>query len=339
MGHRKSQVIAVSAVLLTIAIILDPQTSLNAANEGIELCLRSVMPSLFPFMFLISLLNSSVTGNTHHVFKVIFRPLEIPDGAESLFLCGLLGGYPLGAQNIHKAYSTGKISKKAALRLLGFCNNAGPAFIFGIVGRLFSSPAFSWALWIIHILSAYLTGMILPQKTRETCDFTRKSLNTPSQVLRSSVQALSLICGWVVLFRILIEFFNQWTINIFPKAAIIIVSGCLELVNGCNIAQQISNESLRFIYISAILAFGGGCIWMQTLSVTKELGSGMYLTGKITQTLISVLLSIIYIFSIKRGLLKIVFAIIGIGVLLGLIIWHKMKNNSSQMLKHDIYCC
>jgi hypothetical protein len=49
------------------------------------------------------------------------------------------------------------------------------------------------------------------------------------------------------------------------------------------------SESTRFILSSLFLAFGGFCVMLQTASVTKDLGLGLYIPGKIIQTAISTL--------------------------------------------------
>ena len=59
-----------------------------------------------------------------------------PQGASALVL-GMLSGYPVGAQTAASLYASGQLTKEETERLLGFCSNAGPAFIFGMVGGLF----------------------------------------------------------------------------------------------------------------------------------------------------------------------------------------------------------
>ena len=53
-----------------------------------------------------------------------------------------------------RSFVTHYIGKEEAERLLGFCNNSGPAFIVGAVGAgIFGSPSVGLALYGIHILS------------------------------------------------------------------------------------------------------------------------------------------------------------------------------------------
>ena len=102
---------------------------------------------------------------------------------------------------------------------------------------------------------------------------------------------MSLICGWVFVFRVLLAFLRRWFLWMLPGWAEILASGLLELTNGCSLLSLAESEGLRFILASAMLAFGGICVWLQTASTTKTLGTGRYLSGKLIQTVISVSLA------------------------------------------------
>ena len=68
--------------------------------------------------------------------------------------------------------AAGAVSREEAERLLGFCNNSGPAFIVGAVGAgIFGSPSVGLALYGIHILAAVLTGLLLRRRIWRDCRF------------------------------------------------------------------------------------------------------------------------------------------------------------------------
>ena len=71
------------------------------------------------------------------------------------------------------------------------------------------------------------------------------------------------------------------------------IYGLLELANSCCSMELVASCGMRFVLTSAVLAFGGVCVAMQTASVTDRLGMGMYLPGKLLQTCISIFLSMI----------------------------------------------
>ena len=155
---------ALFAALGMLVLILDAQTAVSGAKAGIELCLGTVIPSLFPFFVLSMLLTSSLVGRSSRFLGPLGKFCGMPAGSESLLAVGLLGGYPVGAQNISRAREAGQLSGEDARRLLGFCNNAGPAFLFGMAAAQFTEWWMGWALWGIHILSALLTTRMLGEK-------------------------------------------------------------------------------------------------------------------------------------------------------------------------------
>ena len=178
--------------------------------------------------------------------------------------------------------------------MLGFCNNAGPAFLFGILAPFFSSAKLLWILWGIHILSAILAGVLLPGKSTGCLCRIQGDKPQPSLTasLKRAVVVMAYICGWVILFRILFAFLNRWILWIFPVEGQVSLYGFLELAGGCCSLDLLADESVRFIICSAMLAWGGLCVAMQTASVTGSLGLGQYLPGKGIQTLCSIWLSV-----------------------------------------------
>lgn len=292
MKLQKNAAATILASLCMLMLILDSKTALDGAVQGVELCIRTVIPSLFPFFVLSIWLTSSVAGSTIPPLRPLGKLCGIPNGAESLLVIGLLGGYPVGAKNIRNAYDEGLITRQEAQRMLGFCNNAGPAFIFGIAGGLFSSAWIAWILWGIHIVSALLVGAALPQKTNRSINAEPgRHLSLP-HCLNRSVTVMGEVCGWIILFRIFLAFSERWFLWLLPDTLRAAAHGVLELVNGCHFLYCIPSEGVRFVLCSAMLAFGGLCVAMQTTTVAGPLGTGWYFPGKVLQCVISILLAL-----------------------------------------------
>ncbi len=275
-----------------LVIIVDAKTAIAGASDGIKLCLHTVIPSLFPFFILSALLNAELLGSQLGFLRPVAKLCGIPKGAESLLILGLLGGYPVGAQCINEAYRIGAISRRCGLRMLGFCNNAGPAFIFGLGACLFQSPIITWTAWGIQIISAIIIGAILPRKDDTSVDMACYNHTTLPQALEKSIHITANVCGWVVTFRMLICFLSRWFLWMLPQQLQPLVAGLLELSNGCVSLSSVSSTGMRFILFNTMLSFGGICVSMQTLSAVKDIGVGLYFPGKVMQTCVAFLLSV-----------------------------------------------
>ncbi len=303
-----------------LILILDGKTAFTGAEQGIDLCLQTVIPSLFPFFILSSMVTGAFTGSK---FPISLQLFGIPRGGESLALTGFLGGYPVGAQSIAAAYRSGQLSRDQAERMLGFCNNAGPSFLFGLIAPMFPDIKFTWLLWGIHIISALLVGMILP-KSRENVSLCPGPAPTLPDALNQSVRTMASVCGWIVLFRVFIAFLDRWFLWMLPTAWRVAVTGLLELSNGCSSLPMIDDVKLRFLICSGILGFGGLCVTMQTVSVTRGLSLLYYFPGKIMQTVISMLLA----WLIQYTSPAVTFTAIGFGSIFAVFL-RKIQNNSS----------
>lgn len=285
LGQHLSGIASLAGILI---LILDGKTALMGARAGIELCLRSVIPALFPFFVLSALLIRS--GSTLPLPGRLGKFLGIPTGMERVLIPAFLGGYPVGAQSVTQAYHSGRLSKPEAERLLAFCSNAGPAFLFGVIGQLLPGGHTALALWCIHIAGAVAAARCFPGAS------TAREPGLYPEVpqkdgLSGAIATMGTVCGWIILFRILIAFLDRWFLWLVPAEVRVAVIGMLELTNGCCELTTIGSFPMRFILCSGMLAMGGICVTMQTVSVTKGLSLHWYCLGKLVQLFVSLILS------------------------------------------------
>jgi len=270
-----------------LILILDSKTALQAASQGVMMCVQTVIPALFPFFFLSMFLSNGLSGLQLAIFHPMERFCRIPVGSAPTLLTGLLGGYPVGAKCVADSVASGQLSQKDARRMLGFCNNAGPAFIFGMGSSLFDNPVIPWAVWLIQLISALLTAHLLPGKSDSTYTPSREGSITLHRALRQSISVMSSVCGWVLLFRVIITFLDRWVSFLIPKEVFLFLSGMFELTNGCLGLSEVSSLPLKILLYSIFINLGGLCVAFQTMSVTGSLGTGLYFPGKLLQGLIS----------------------------------------------------
>ena len=285
---------AIIAMIFLLLLIIDTVMVSEAAKDGIDLCIKVIIPSLFPFFILTTYLCDVTAGMKFPGLAKIFKNLKIPSGAETILLLGFLGGYPVGAQLIANAYHSKVIDQRTANCLMGYCNNAGPAFIFGIIAPQFSSIWIGVILWLIHILSALFTGWLLPKPLETTASAHNTQPASVPTALEKSIRICSYVCGWIIVFKIIASYTQKLFAPMFSGYIMIIITGLLEISNGCLQLGMLQSTSLRFILCSVFLALGGGCVTLQTVSASKNVGLGNYIPGKLLQAGFSLVLSILF---------------------------------------------
>ena len=290
----KSFIILLAAVGMLV-LIFDSKLAAEGALQGIELCVYTVIPSMFPLL----VMSSVIRENANSIPLRWIRPIEqfchIPEGAGFLFVIGIIGGFPVAAICLEECCHNKNLSQKTAARMLAFCNNCGPAFIFGITSALFTNPLIPWCLWAIQICSALLTARIIPSRQCTNAFTFNTKPKGLSQLIVSAVKSMATICAWIVLFRVIIQFMEQWLLWSFPVFAKVLISGLLELTNGCVQLSALRNNAIRFVIASVLLSAGGLCVAMQTISAVQSFSCGYYWLGKCLQTIIAALLSIMLV--------------------------------------------
>lgn len=268
--------------------------------------MKTVIPSLFPFLFLSGIFSAAFSGTNGALFRLLGKVFSFPAHTEYLVIPAFLGGYPVGAQCVFQAYQAGLVEKKQAERMLAFCSNAGPSFIFGILSSCFQRKALIFLIWGIQILSAWTAARLFSFDNGKTGDETK--LSAASFGIETAIQAILKICGWVILFRILISFLDRWFLWMAAAPLRVAIIGLLELSNGCCSLNLILREDVRFLVCSFLLAFGGTCVAYQTASVCHGLGLGYYFMGKLVQGCTAVFLAAAIYY--KRWLLLVLWMII-----------------------------
>lgn len=273
-----------------LVLIFDSSLALEGAGSGITLCIQTVIPSLFPFFVLSMILTNALADCRAYPLQKIAAILGIPQRAAAVLIPSVLGGYPVGAKSVADLYQRKQIGRKEAERMLAFCNNAGPAFLFGMVSGFFPDKLMIWQLWFIHLLSAALTALSIPAMKTSAAMHPAETKSVAVPIIQSSAKAMGLVCSWVILFRIILAFLESWFLWILPGWLQVFLVGALELTNGCCELLIIPDVKLRFVLCACMLGFGGICVFLQTVSVAEGLSLRYYIKGKLLQTGFSFLL-------------------------------------------------
>ena len=225
----------------------------------------------------------------------LMEPLFRVDGVgSSALLLGLVGGYPIGAKTAADLYRGGRLSRPEAERLLAFCNNSNPVFLISVLGvGVFGSVRAGVWLWLIHLLSALLTGLLFrnhggPARRQAggTATFQAVSLSAAFvAAVRESLSGMLSVCAFVTFFYVLARPLASLGGWLGP-----VLVGLTELFS---LTPLLRPDRFGFILASAMAGWGGLSVLCQTAAVLE--GSGLRLrgcaAGKAVQALLAGLLA------------------------------------------------
>ena len=97
------------------ALILDSRCAAQSARDALDLCARTLVPSLFPLLVIGAALVPSL-GSVR--IPILARTLGIPSGSEGIWLLGAFGGFPVGAASIAQSVESGALTKSDGERML-----------------------------------------------------------------------------------------------------------------------------------------------------------------------------------------------------------------------------
>ena len=206
-------------LLSAAALLLWPEQAVAAARDGLRLCGNVIVPSLFPFFVLSSLVvELGLSRYLGRLFQRFMVPLFRVNGAcASALALGFVGGYPVGARTAIALYRSGQCTKTETERLLAFCNNSGPAFIFGVVGAgIFHSGPVGLLLYLTHVAASLAVGLLFrfykphdgPASPRGSSSVQFQTGNAGAAFTRSVTGALSgilNICAFVICFTVILR--------------------------------------------------------------------------------------------------------------------------------------
>lgn len=299
-------------MLSVMGVVIFPADVINQGKIAVEIAFFRVIPSLFPFFVLQSLIVSmgisqAISNTLGIIFNKIFKVSN-----SSPYILGIIGGYPLGFKSVIELYNQNVISKTEAEKIVGYCNNAGPAFVIGYIGTfLFDSQKIGYILLFSHIFSSFLIGIVLRETFFEKKNY---SINKQKQkpfyenfifAVNSSFSAILVICGYIIFFNIFAEILINF--NVFSSLSFLfspvldffkistndftaVLIGMIEMTSGINYLQN-SSEEFKIIASSFLLAFSGISIHFQTLSFNDGLNLKTYYISKFLQCICSPIFS------------------------------------------------
>ena len=305
-------------LLMMVLLLKNSQMAIDSINNGLNLCVNTMIPSLFPFMVVADLIVRSGVGEqlSRPFHKVMHLLFDVGESGSCALLLGWFCGFPIGSRVARNYYECGKLSLPELRHLICFCNIPSTAFAVGAVGAaIFSSRRIGWFLFLASLLSAMVTGIlfrwILPGRTpikhmasnhtsqnslieNKTCMRLFRGgigFSSLSDSLRSATQSILQICATVLLFSALtgclIPLFEHFPIS---QTAESLVLGGFEMTTGICRASAVSNTRVALYLCAAIMGWAGMSVHCQILSLCDrvQISLGWFWLSRGIQSLLNV---------------------------------------------------
>ncbi|MBR7094894.1 MAG: hypothetical protein IKC73_01615 [Clostridia bacterium] len=274
--------------------LLFNETVTEAVRNGLLLCARAVIPSLFPFLVLSGILTPLLKTASLPFSKTFSRLFRLPAIGLAPCLIGALCGFPIGVVTVAELYRAGDIEKEEAVRLASLAANTGPAFAVAAIGQgLFGSARLGWQLYFLQLLSSFLLGLLETRgapRPHSHGNATRAAtaVPLPEAIYRASLTMLT-VTGTVLFFSALAAI----PALLLPPWLSALLSAFLEVGTGTAAAARLP-LALGIPIAAFALSFSGLSVLLQSsvaLSAANLPQRHLY-QRKLCQGLLASLLSI-----------------------------------------------
>ncbi len=284
-----------------------PEAS-EGIRHGLGVCGDVIIPSLFPFFVLGSaVMELGIPQRiSRRLSPAMSRLFGVSGAGASALVMGLMGGYPLGAATAASLAERGVITRRECARLLGFCNNSGPAFLIGAAGvGVFGSVRAGAVLYLCHALAAVTAGAAMRGKYRaEPARVPPAPDVEPGALARAvtaSVKNILNVCGFVVIFSaftsaldasgVLPRLAGELSVRLGlePGVARALTTGFFEIGGGVSALRGCSTTRVNFAAAAAIIGWGGLSVHLQTAAATARVrpGAARHTAGRLLSAVFS----------------------------------------------------
>ncbi len=287
----------VCAAAFAALLIVYAEDGRDGAVQGIDLCLKTLVPSLFPFMAAVNLMIN--TGFCARLGKLLEKPSRVifglGGGFAPVFLLSMIGGYPVGAAGIRALYSRGELSQGEAKRAALFSVGAGPGFLVSYIGAgIYSNERVGVYLLAAQVASALILGAAARFLYRDEVDISNTEIKTASlpfsqaitEAVYSASRATAAMIGLVIFFCSFMAVTGELIKSEHLRNLLTIG---LEV---CSAVRDLSGK-LPFDAVAFAVGFGGICVHFQIFAALGEV--------KVSKVLF-------FFFRILQGLLTALFA-------------------------------
>lgn len=279
----------VFVIYMCVFLFTSPEYAKEEVYYSLLLCLRTVVPTLFPFFVLTSLVVSSgMTSYAGKGFgKAAYRLFGMNAGEAYALLLGCVGGFPLGTKAVCELYAAGGTEKKSAETLAALTNLCSPFFILGASRVLFGETGAGVCVYCANILMTFVFLRATSGKrkrrsagdgaTPETGKAREKAGNGSefsfAGAITSSFTSMLSLCGIIAFFSCVAASVTRYTdLYCFDDRLSVFLGGFLELTRGVFSLNAIADPGAKAAAFAFFVSFGGVSVIAQSSELCRKAG-------------------------------------------------------------------
>lgn len=269
-------------------------------KEGLELAVRYVIPTSFPFMIISDIYVSYGKPENIRILKGAFCSLfGLNPYCLAPFICGNVVGFPIGAKMCADCYQRGVITKEEAERLIPLSSNPSCAFLIGGVGMGIWGEMRVGLLLLISVYTATILCGIITRTKRKSGTLNAVNVNNSydfiASVKNSGINSICII-SFISAFSVLNGLVRK---RVKSTLILYVFSALSEVTNAIKFyaAQGVLKKEFALVLSAFALGFGGVCVGLQSSAFTSLGGLKMkkyYLIKLLEGALSAGVFSILY---------------------------------------------
>lgn len=301
--YMKNYIIIILLLFCLFELLEHPEIAKVSSGYSTNLWLNNIVPTLFPFFIISSLLISygfsEIIGSILYPF--FYKLFKISKSSSIIIILSLFSGIPGNAKYIVDLYNEKMIDENEGTKLLCFTFFSNPLFILGALStNMIKDNEIGIIILICHYLPNLFIGLFLRKHyINKSNNYSKRISNNNlgkliTNSLITSINTLLLVLGVITLFSLLI---NIVTTNFNINKTLI--SSILEMTQGLNL---LANTNLSFeikvLFSTMIISFGGFSSHLQIIGIISNTNIKYkpFFISRIFHAVLSALFIILYFY-------------------------------------------
>ncbi len=265
MQSRKTRYLFFAGALsVLILFLMRSELLLRSTDDALHMAVKSILPSLFPYLVLSHILTVAAAGVSLPLGKSFSRMFRLPEVGLLPFFLGAICGFPIGVKTVAELYDNGCLTREEAARLAALSGNCGPAFAVAVIGgALYHNIGLGWSLYALQILLSILLGALsarrYPANSSSLPPPAPPSLSSLGSAFYEASLSMLGIVGTVVFFSATSSFLGSF----LPPFVAAFLTAFLEVGSAAVVSAGMPYE-LGIPLIAFSLSFSGFSVLLQS---------------------------------------------------------------------------